>query len=146
MKFDYKPVYGSHYGLSGIFIWLNSSEQKCRTLVPFEAIDLGVKEENRIAKLESEIARLKGDNERLRARISTLNKEVNKWIDSSAKYRTELNQLRESAQPSPDIEKRERMAWELVINNVMSIDNCFLAVDLFLAKSKEVKDGRDNNL
>ena len=93
----------------------------------------------RIQQLESEIARLKGDNERLRARISTLNKEVNKWIDSSAKYRTELNQLRESAQPSPDLEKRERMAWELYVHNsTVTIEKALELVDTFLAKSKEV--------
>lgn len=103
----------------------------------------------KVAYME-EVKRLKGENERLNEMNQNLNKEINKWIDTATRYKNEITelQLRESPQISQDLEKRERMAWELMLRSVqvenskhysLSAEYCLNEVDTFLAKSKEVK-------
>ena len=146
-------------------VFLTRKELEGRTLVPsIDLIDLEVKEDtytckycgaefskdvdeedcyanpNRkpdtptsstIVELESEIARLKGDNEMLKSDLGIM---VSQF---------EILQLRESPQISQDLEKRERMAWELFMKyEHMEIDRAFELTDTFLAKSKEVGNGK----
>jgi len=126
------------YGIdnNGLFFWLTKAEQQGRTLIPsIDLIDLEVQEETKevineafyIQKLESEINRLKGEVEQL--------------IEEK---RILISQLKESYgidRQSPDLTKRERMAWEIVINLGTTIRQAFEMTDEFLAKSKEVGNG-----
>lgn len=172
----------TYYGVikPGCFIQLNEYELKGRTLVPsIDLIDLEEKEETKevineafyIQKLESEISRLKGENEELKEdnKIkSQLIIEVKyKYIAMTESYENRLmvlqntnttlreecdelhNQLElREPQSTPDLTKRERMAWELMLRSVqvenskhysLSAEYCLNEVDTFLAKSKEVK-------
>ena len=107
--------------------------------------------ETEISRLDEQIARLKGDVEKLNEVNQNLNKEINKWIDTATRYKNEITELRESPQISQDLEKRERMAWELMLRSVqvenskhysLSAEYCLNEVDTFLAKSKEVGNGK----
>lgn len=71
----------------------------------------------------SEISRLKGENERLKSDLGI------------AVSQLEILQLQQS---TPDLTKRERMAWELVVHSNIQYEKAFEMVDTFLAKSKEV--------
>lgn len=105
-------------------------------------VDFRIISEDNYKLLESEIARLKGDNEKL--------------IEEK---RILISQLKESYgidRQSPDLTKRERMAWEAMLSIIkanpekihgnVGMVGCEIAaqlayeyVDQFLAKSKEVK-------
>lgn len=99
--------------------------------------------ETEISRLDEQIARLKGDVEKLNEVNQNLNKEINKWIDTATRYKNEITELRESPQISQDLEKRERMAWELFMKyEHLEIDRAFELTDTFLAKSKEVGNGK----
>jgi len=98
-----------------------------------------------VDNLESEIARLKGENEELKKFLKSTYQYLN--LDDQ-KEAIKLLQLRESPQISQDLTKRERMAWELMLRSVqvenskhysLSAEYCLNEVDTFLAKSKEVK-------
>lgn len=173
IKFAYKSYYEPYYGKVREFIWLTKEEQQGRILLEsIDEIDLGdegkickycnaklskneieddcyanpnnaskvinedIKVADYIYELESQIARLKGEVEQL--------------IEEK---RILINQLKESYgidRQSPDLEKRERMAWEYLLKSVGSIqgktwsvkaETAFEIVDTFLAKSKEVVNG-----
>ena len=129
-------------------VFLTRKELEGRTLVPsIDLIDLELKEEvvNEceisplyVDKLESEIARLKGDVEKLNEVNQNLNKEINKWIDTATRYKNEITELRESPQISQNLEKRERMAWELVVHSNIQYEKAFEMVKDFLAKSNQI--------
>jgi hypothetical protein len=99
----------------GRLCYLDDEELKDFILLEsIDLIDLEVKEEvvNEceisplyVDKLESEITRLKGDNEMLKSDLGIM---VSQF---------EILQLRESPQISQNLTKRERMAWELIIKN-----------------------------
>jgi hypothetical protein len=93
-------------------------------------VDFRIISEDNYKLLESEIDRLKGDNEMLKSDLGIM---VSQF---------EILQLRESPQISQDLEKRERMAWELFMKyEHLEIDRAFELTDTFLAKSKEVGNG-----
>ena len=117
-------------------VFLTRKELEGRILVPsIDLIDLEVKEEvvNEceisplyVDKLESEINRLKGENEKLTSDLGI------------AVSQLEILQLRESPQISQNLEKRERMAWELVVHSNIQYEKAFEMVKDFLAKSNQI--------
>jgi len=114
-----------YYGIDGLtnsFCGLLDFEIYGRTLVPsIDLIDLEVKEETKevineafyIQKLESEIARLKGELDKWKDEAALWNTRYHHVLSNLTDKTNELNKLRESPQISQNLKKRERMAWEL---------------------------------
>ena len=130
VKFNYY-YYEQYYGLTYRFELLSIEEEQGRTLVPFDEIDFGVKEENRITHLESEIARLK--------------REVQNWKDSYNGLFRRSEELEKSTplavlESTTDLEKRERMAWEIWLQGRYTVEQAIEKVNHFLEESKEVKN------
>lgn len=143
-------------------VFLTRKELEGRTLVPsIDLIDLEVKEElntpvkvrtvefleNLVRDYESEINRLKWELDKWKDEAALWNTRYHHVLSNLTDKTNELNKLRESPQISQNLEKRERMAWELLLRSVqvenskhysLSAEYCLNEVDTFLAKSKEV--------
>lgn len=157
------------------FVWCNFDWLKDNnyTLVPsIDLIDLEAKEEVKetsftwqvmesdLANAKEEIARLKGENEELKKKINLVELTEESTANKYSSSLTEIAQLKRTIkqlegtfiqdlrESTPDLEKRERMAWELFVKAAeiskgkhieLTIDDCFEYVDELLKKSKEVK-------
>lgn len=99
-----------------------------------------------------EVNRLKGENESLTSDLNRMNMESEIVANQYSGLLTDIAQLKLQLkeQSTPDLEKRERMAWELFVKAAeiskgkhieLTIDDCFEYVDELLAKSKEVGNG-----
>jgi len=70
----------------------------------------------KLADEMKEVKRLKGENEKLESDLNRLKMEAEIVVGEHLTLKNELNKLRESPQISQYLEKRERMAWELYVS------------------------------
>lgn len=100
-----------------------------------------------LIKKSKEVNILKVENEELKKKNDWWEEQYNSVCRDLLKREDLITELQEF-KPLPYLEKRERMAWELMMKTVHAFDGehyliepdeVFEMVDLFLAKSKEVK-------
>lgn len=147
--YDSSERYYGYTSKESCFIFLNLDEMKSRILLEsIDEIDLGEgKEEvlttpvkvrtvefleNLVREYESEIARLK--------------REVQNWKDSYNGLFRRSEELEKSTplavlESTTDLEKRERMAWEIWLQGRYTVEQAIEKVNHFLEESKEVGNG-----
>lgn len=117
-------------------------------------VDFRIMSEGDYKLLESVIARLKRENEKLESELNRLKMEAEIVVGERLTLKNELNKIRESPQPlavlesTSDLDQRSRLAWDYIMKSVnqfeetttsISPETAFTFVDSFLEKSKEIK-------